>query len=349
MTLTSLPFLLFAAVTVLLYYLVPKRGQWIVLLIASTLFYASAGGWYLPFILTTILTTFFLARVIENRAKADEDYIATHKADMDKDARKAYKAAGKKRRFRILTAGLILNFGILAVLKYTGFTVSTVNDILGLFTEGRLTVPSLILPLGISFYTFRSTAYIIDVYRSKAKAATNLGKYALFISFFPAVMQGPICRYNDLAEQFDTPHKAEWDDLSAGLLRVLWGMFKKLVVADTLMGAVKTIVGTPEDFGGRYVLLLIILYSAVIYGDFTGGIDITIGIAEMMGIRLKENFNHPFSSRSTKEYWNRWHITMGSWFTDYVFYPLSVTKPMMKLSKWSRAHLGNAIGKRLPV
>ena len=349
MTLTSLPFLIFAAVTVLLYYILPKRAQWVVLLTASTLFYAAAGGWYLPFILATILTTFFLARIMESRAKADEDYVAAHKADMDKDARKAYKAEGKKKRFRMLIGGLVLNFGILAVLKYTGFAVTTVNDVLGLFTQSRLTVPSLILPLGISFYTFRSTAYIIDVYRGKAKAATNLGKYALFVSFFPAVMQGPICRYNDLAEQFDTPHKAEWDNLSAGLLRVLWGFFKKVVVADTLMGAVKTIVGTPEDFGGMYVLLLIILYSAVIYGDFTGGIDITIGLSRMLGLRLTENFNRPFSSKSTAEYWNRWHITMGSWFTDYVFYPLSICKSMQKLTKWSRAHLGKAIGMRFPV
>lgn len=349
MTLTSFPFLIFAAVTVLLYYLVPKRAQWVVLLVASALFYAAAGGWYLPFILTTILTTFFLARVIEKRAKDDGDYIAAHKADMTKEERKAYKAAGKKKRFRILVCGLVLNFGILAVLKYTGFTVSIVNDILGLFTENTLTVPSLILPLGISFYTFRSTAYLIDVYRSKAQAATNLGKYALFISFFPAVMQGPICRYKDLALQFDAPHRAEWENLSAGLLRLLWGMFKKLVVADTLMVAVKTIVGTPEDFGGMYVLLLIILYSAVIYGDFTGGIDITIGLSRMLGLRLTENFNRPFSSRSTAEYWNRWHITMGSWFTDYVFYPLSICHSMQRLSKWSRAHLGKAIGMRFPV
>ena len=137
MTLTSFPFLVFAAVTVLLYYLVPKRGQWIVLLIASGLFYAAAGGWYLPFILTTILTTYALARVIENRARADEDYIAAHKADMAKEERKAYKNAGKKKRYRILLAGLVLNFGILAVLKYTGFTVSIVNDVLGLFKIGR--------------------------------------------------------------------------------------------------------------------------------------------------------------------------------------------------------------------
>ena len=349
MTLTSFPFLIFAAVTVLLYYLVPKRGQWMVLLTASVLFYAVAGGWYLPFILTTVLTTFFLARVIESRARADEDYIAAHKADMAKEERKAYKAAGKKKRFRILVAGLVLNFGILAVLKYTGFTVSIVNDVLGLFTDTSLTVPSLILPLGISFYTFRSTAYLIDVYRGKAEAAKNLGKYALFISFFPAVMQGPICRYNDLANQFDTPHKAEWDNLSAGFLRILWGFFKKAVVADTLMTAVKNIVATPEDFGGMYVLLLIILYSAVIYGDFTGGIDITIGLSRMLGLKLTENFNRPFSSRSTAEYWNRWHITMGSWFTDYVFYPLSICSSMQKLTKWSRAHLGKAIGMRFPV
>lgn len=349
MTLTSFPFLIFAAVTVLCYYLVPKRGQWMVLLTASILFYAAAGGWYLPFILTTVLTTFFLARVIESRAKADEDYITAHKADMAKEERKAYKAAGKKKRFRILVAGLVLNFGILAVLKYTGFTVSIVNDLLGLFSDTSLTVPSLILPLGISFYTFRSTAYLIDVYRGKAEAAKNLGKYALFISFFPAVMQGPICRWGELAHQLDTPHKAEWNNLSAGLLRMLWGAFKKLVVADTLMVAVKTIVGTPEDFGGMYVLLLIILYSAVIYGDFTGGIDITIGLSRMLGLRLTENFNRPFSSRSTAEYWNRWHITMGSWFTDYVFYPLSICSSMQKLTKWSRAHLGKAIGMRFPV
>jgi D-alanyl-lipoteichoic acid acyltransferase DltB (MBOAT superfamily) len=133
------------------------------------------------------------------------------------------------------------------------------------------------------------------------------------------------------------------------LQRILWGYFKKLVIADRILIVIKAMLADTATYDGVYVFLLILLYSVEIYADFTGGIDITIGIAEAMGIRLKENFNHPFSSRSTKEYWNRWHITMGSWFTDYVFYPLSVTKPMMKLSKWSRAHLGNAIGKRLPV
>ncbi len=349
MSMTSLSFFLLAAGTLLLYYITPGRVRWVVLLLASGVFYAAAGGWYLPFILATILSTWGVARLISRHAARGDAYIAAHKAEMDKDARKAYKAAGKKKRFRWLVAGLVFNFGILAVLKYTGFTVGTVNDLLSIFGGGGLAVPSLILPLGISFYTFRTTAYLIDVYRGKCEAERNLAKYALFASFFPTVIQGPICRYGDLGEQLVTPHRAEWKHLSAGLLRILWGLFKKLVVADTLMVAVKTIVARPEEFGGMYVLLLIILYSAVIYGDFTGGIDITIGLARMLGIKLTENFNRPFSSKSTAEYWNRWHITMGSYFTDYVFYPLSICKPMQRLTKWSRAHLGKVVGMRVPV
>lgn len=349
MSMTSFVFLLFAAATVAVYYLVPGRAQWVVLLVASVIFYAAAGGWYLPFILVTILSTYAVARVIANRAARDEAFVAAHKSDMSKEERKAYKQAGKKKRFRLLCMGLVFNFGILGVLKYTGFTLQIVNDLLGLFGLSGVGIPSLILPLGISFYTFRTTAYLIDVYRGKCQAAVNVAQYALFASFFPTVIQGPICRYGDLAGQLTTPHRAEWTNLSAGLLRVLWGFFKKLVVADTLMGAVKIIVGNPEGFEGLYVFLLVILYSAVIYGDFTGGIDITIGLARMLGVTLTENFNRPFSSKSTAEYWNRWHITMGSYFTDYVFYPLSICGPMQKLTKWSRAHLGKAVGMRLPV
>ncbi len=349
MSMTSFAFILFAAATVLLYYLVPKRIGWWVLLAASAVFYAAAGGWYLPFILTTVLSTYAVARLMARHAARDEAYIAAHKADMPKEERKAYKTAGKKKRFYMLVSGLVLNFGILGVLKYTGFTLSTVNSLLGLFGAGGVPIPSLILPLGISFYTFRTTAYLIDVYRGKCEAARNLAKYALFASFFPTVIQGPICRYGELADQLCEGHRAEWSSLSAGLLRVLWGFFKKLVVADTLMGAVKIIVARPEGFGGMYVLLLIILYSAVIYGDFTGGIDITIGLSRMLGIKLTENFDRPFSSKSTAEYWNRWHITMGAYFTDYVFYPLSICKPMQKLTKWSRAHLGRVVGMRVPV
>ncbi len=349
MSFTSTQFVLFAALTLLVYYLVPKRAQWVVLLVASLGFYASYDLWFLPFLGITVLSTWLCALLIARKTQAAETYLAEHKADMTKEERKAYKASAKRKRLPLLILGLVLNFGILGVLKYTAFVLGEVNGLISLFGGTGLTIPHLLLPLGISFYIFRSTAYLIDVYWGKVSPETNIAKYALFISFFPAVIQGPICRFGDLAHQFFTPHKAEWSHLSEGFLRVLWGFFKKVVIADTAMIAVKAIIAAPDVMDGMYVLLLIILYSAVIYGDFTGGIDVTIGLARMMGLTLTENFKHPFSSRSTQEYWNRWHITMGSWFTDYIFNPLSVSGFMTKLGKWCKAHLGKGFARRVPV
>jgi D-alanyl-lipoteichoic acid acyltransferase DltB (MBOAT superfamily) len=349
MSFLSLTFLIFAALTLLIYWLTPDRGRWVVLLVASLLFYGAGDWWYLPFVAITVLSTWLVARWMGQRAIRDEADLNAHRADMSREERKAFKAARKRIRCRILILGLVINFGLLAVLKYASFAVQTVNDITGLFHMTSLAVPSLILPLGISFYTFRSTAYLIDVYWGKAIPQENLARYALFITYFPAMVQGPICRYNDLAPALFGPHRLHGEDMSAGLVRVLWGYFKKVVVADTAMIAVQAIVADAETLGGMYTIILILVYSAVIYGDFTGGMDISIGLSRMMGIRLTENFCYPFSSVSTQEYWNRWHITMGSWFTDYVFYPLSVSGPMQKLGKWGRAHLGKAIGKRLPV
>ena len=351
MDFTSLAFVAFAAAVLLLYYLVPKKGQWIVLLLGGFVFYALAGAWYLLFILATIATTFLGALWMANHAGKEKAYIDAHREEMTKEDRKQYKNRGKKKRFSMLVAVLVLNFGILAVLKYTGFAFDTVNGVIRLFSgnANTLTAPSLLLPLGISYYTFRSVGYLIDVYRGTADAQRNVFKYALFVSFFPSLVQGPISRYKDLAPQLFAPHKAEWSNLSAGFIRVLWGFFKKLVVANTAMIGVKTIIANPDELNGMYSLLLIVLYSAVIYGDFTGGIDVTIGLSRMMGLTLAENFDRPFSSHSTQEYWNRWHITMGSWFTDYVFYPLSVCRPMQKFTKWSKAHLGRAVGMRMPV
>ena len=350
MSFTSFEFLCFLASTVLLYYVLPKKIQWILLLIASFVFYAFAGGFYLPYILVTIVSSYAVSMLIARNAKKEKDYIQANKETLDKEQRKAYKAKEKKKRFSILIVGLAINFGMLAVLKYTGFALSNLNSIIHIFNkEASIAIPDLLLPLGISFYVFQTTGYLIDVYREKAQAETNIFKLALFISFFPQLLQGPISRHSDLANQLFEEHKCKWDNLSAGLLRVAYGYFKKLIIADTIMIAITKIVGAPETYTGIYVLFLILAYSVQIYADFTGGIDITIGIAEMLGIKLKENFDHPFASKSTKEYWNRWHITMGSWFTDYVFYPLSICKPMQKLSKWSRSKLGNALGKRIPV
>ncbi len=350
MLFTSFEFICFLAITVVLYYLLPKKAQWPLLLVASYIFYFIAGSWYLPFIIFTTVSSYLVAVCMKKNFESEALYISGNRESMDKEQRKQYKAAQKKKRFRILILGIVLNFGILAVLKYTGFTLSNINSLIGIFnSDAVIDIPSFILPLGISFYTFQTMGYLIDVYREKTQAESNIFKLALFVSFFPQLVQGPISRHSDLADELYRPHSAEWSNISSGALRIAWGYFKKMVIADTLMVAIKEIISSPDEFSGMYVFYLIIVYSIEIYADFTGGIDITIGIAEMLGIKLTENFDRPFSSKSTKEYWRRWHITMGSWFTDYVFYPVSICKPMQKLSKWSRAKLGVAIGKRLPV
>ncbi len=349
MLFTSYGFIAFLAVLFLAYYCVPKKWQWGLLLAASYVFYAFAGWECLIFILVTTLSAYFIARFMERETRKEERYLAEHRERMDKEERKKYKAVSKKRRFRILLCGLFLNFGILAVLKYTGFIVFNLNSVLTSLGGKGVAVPELLLPMGISFYTFQTMGYLIDVYRSKTEAEKNPARLALFVSFFPQLVQGPISRHSDLAAQFYAPHPFEVRRFTYGLQRILWGYFKKLVIADRILIAMRVLLDEPEAYAGGYVVLLILLYSVEIYADFTGGIDITIGIAEALGIRLAENFDRPFSSGSTKEYWRRWHITMGSWFTDYVFYPISVCKPMMKLSKASRKLLGNKIGKRVPV
>ena len=349
MLFTSYEFLAFAAVLVVLYYIVPKKSQWWLLLASSYIFYGLAGPEYLVFIFSITLLTYAVARIIGTMATRENIYVESNRNTLTKDERKSYRAAQKHKRLMVLAIGLIIGFGILAVIKYTAFVIGNVNVVLGLFGSKKFAVPQLLLPMGISFYTFQSMGYLIDVYRGKAIPEKNLAKSALFISFFPQLIQGPISRFNDLADQFCTPHGFDIKSITFGLQRVLWGYFKKLVVADRMLIAVKSLIEDPDQYNGVYVFLLIIFYSIEIYADFTGGIDITIGISEMLGIKLEENFKRPFFSKSTKEYWRRWHITMGSWFSDYVFYPLSVSKTMQKLSKKSRERLGNALGKRIPV
>ncbi len=350
MLFTSYEFLGFLALVLLLYYLAPKKAQWIVLLASSYGFYALADLSYLAFILLTTISSYFAARLMSKMSEKEARYISERSDTMTKEEKKAYRAEGKKKRFLLLTAALILNFGVLAVLKYTAFAVNNLNSWLHFFGgEDTIGIPDLILPLGISFYTFATMGYLIDVYRAKTEAEKNPFRLALFVSFFPQLIQGPISRFSDLAPQLRAHHPFERKNLTFGLQRILWGYFKKLVIADRVLVAVNSLIETPEEYTGGYVFLLIILYSIQIYADFTGGIDITIGIAEAMGIRLAENFKRPFSSRSTKEYWNRWHITMGTWFTDYVFYPVSVCRPMLWISKKSRSLFGKTVGKRIPV
>lgn len=350
MLFTSYRFLFFLLVLFAVYYIIPKKCQWMLLLAASYIFYACAGWECLIFIGITTFTTYVAGRMIEQNHTAQKNYLAAHKAELSKEEKKAYKERQKNKRFAVMTVCLILNFGILAVLKYTNFVIANINGILELTGSTKvLAFQDLLLPLGISFYTFQSMGYLIDVHRGTYPAQKNLFKFALFVSFFPQLIQGPINRYDDLEKGLFGQHTFDWTNISFGLQRILWGYFKKLVIADRMLIGVNTLIGDTATYTGFYVFLGMLFYALQLYADFTGGIDITIGIAQVFGIPMQENFKRPYFSKGIKEYWRRWHISLGSWFTDYLFYPISVCKPMLKVSKWSRKVLGEKIGKRVPV
>ena len=353
MLFTSFDFIVFMAVVVLGYYLVPKKWQWGLLLVASLYFYWCADPRYLIFVGVTTLSAYGATLWLQKIEQDQKSYLAAHKADLSKDEKKAYKAKAKAKKWHLLLLFLGLDLGILAVTKYTNFVIGNINAFLS--DASQLSMVDMIVPMGISYYTFQTVGYVIDVYRGKQEVQKDLLKLTLFVTFFPQMVQGPISRYGDLSKSLYEPHGFERKTVSYGLMRIVWGYFKKVVIADRLLSGVLTLIGgqtvggVTMSYDGAYVFVAMVFYAFQLYCDFTGGIDITIGIAETMGIRLAENFDLPFFSRNIKEYWNRWHITMGTWFTDYIFYPISVCKPMLKLSKWSRDHLGKAVGKRVTV
>lgn len=350
MLFTSYAFLGFTAVLFLAYYLVPKRFQWKLLLAASYLFYFIAGPSWLLYILATTVSIYFAALWIEKTGQQQKAYIKAHREQLSREEKKAYKDRMRARQWRCLLASLFLNLGILAVVKYTNFAISNVNGLLRLAGSARaFDFWDIALPMGISFYTFQALGYLIDVYRGTVAAERNPFRLALFVSFFPQLIQGPISRFGDLAQSLYAEHSFDTRQFSYGLERILWGYFKKLVITDRILTGVNTIIRDTGTYRGAYVLVGMLFYALELYADFTGGIDITIGIAQALGIGVKENFNRPYFSKSVKEYWRRWHITMGTWFTDYIFYPISVCKPMLKLSKFARAHFGESIGKRIPI
>lgn len=343
MLLTSYGFIGFVLILAILYYVFPKKLQWMLLLLFSYLFYLSWNPLYLIFIAVTTVTIWGCGLLIDRNYETQSSYLKANKENLSKDEKKLYKSGMKKARGRWLLLGILINIGILAVVKYTQFVV-------GIFNGGKgLSFVTFIVPLGISFYTFQAVGYLIDVKRGTIKAEKNLFKFALFVSFFPQLIQGPISRFADLSETLLAEHVFDWKNISYGGQRVMWGFFKKLIVADRVAPAVTTLVGDIQTYSGAYAFAAMILYTMQLYADFTGGIDITIGVAQIFGIRVTENFNRPYFSTSLKEYWRRWHITMCQWFREFVFYPVSTSKAIQGIAKFSRKHFGDNIGKKLPV
>lgn len=340
MAFNTLTFLIFFGIVVILSFIVPSKWKWILLLAASYFFYFYANAKFAIFIILTTITSYLAALYIGKQLDLEKN----------DDCTKEEKKKLKSKRKMMLVGLLILNFGILLFLKYFHFFSENLNVLLNSLSFGG-TIPklNLILPLGISFYTFQTMSYVIDVYWGKVKPEKNLAKVALFVSFFPQILQGPIGRFKDLAPQLYAPKKASYQDLKFGLQLMMWGYFKKMVIADRAAVIANYVFENYLNISGFGVVFGVFMYAIQDYTDFSGCIDIARGCAQTMGMTLAENFRRPYFSKTVSEFWRRWHMSLGSWMKDYVFFPFSLTKGVSKLGKFAKKRFGKHIGRTLPI
>lgn len=297
MLFNSFQFIVFFAITVLLYFNIPQKYRWILLLIGSCYFYMAFVPIYILILGFTILIDYVAAIYIE-------------------------KSIGNKRKI-FLILSLLANIGVLAIFKYYNFLNENFSFILkGFALEDPLPYLSILLPVGLSFHTFQAMSYTIEVYRGRHNAEKHFGIYALYVMFFPQLVAGPIERPQNLLPQFKTEHKFEYERVTEGLSLMLWGFFKKIVIADNLAGLVNIVYNNPQNFSGIHYILATILFAFQIFCDFSGYSDIALGAASIMGFKLMNNFNRPYFARSISDFWTRWHISLSTWFKDYVYIPL---------------------------
>ena len=350
MALNSFKFMIFLAAVVFVYYVVPKKLQWAVLLVASYGFYLASGVDNVAYIIATTLFTYYSSHWMQKIRDKQNDKIKALGDEITKDERMKMKkeASNKIKRIQFLT--VIVNLLVLAYFKYLNFFIGGINSVFSIFEwDASLPLVNILAPLGLSYYTFNSIGYLIDVGRGKLKAEAHLGKFALFVSFFPSIVQGPLNRYGDVGLQLQKEHEFDYNNVKFGAQLILWGLFKKMVIADRIAAIPATIFSSSfEDYTGSHIFFAVLCYSFQIYGDFSGGTDITRGAAQMMGIDLPVNFERPFFATSMADFWRRWHMSLGAWMREYVFYPVMLCKPVASLSKKMRKKHGTYAGKLVP-
>ncbi|MBD5644395.1 MBOAT family protein [Clostridium botulinum] len=315
MLFNSMHFLLFFPIVTFIYFFIPHKFRYIWLLITSYYFYMSWNPKYALLICISTIITYLSGILIEKSNKIT-----------DKQKSKFFKKLW-------VFLSLFINLSILFLFKYCNFFTYTFTKIFSLINI-TIKVPSFdfILPVGISFYTFQALSYTIDVYRGNIKFEKNLGKYALFVSFFPQLVAGPIEKSKDLLNQFNEKHIFDYNRVKNGLVLMLWGFFQKVFVSDRLAILVDTVFNTPSNYKGLEIIVASVFFAIQIYCDFSSYSNIARGAAEVMGFDLSLNFKQPYFSKSIQEFWRRWHITLGAWFKDYLYIPLGGNK----CSKWRR-------------
>lgn len=302
-------FLLFFTICVAVYYSIPKKGQWIWLLLCSIFFYLCASVKLSIFILFSIISSFVAARRLEQLCAREQAV----REKTDPDQKKDTDVNVHKKAVAALLIGS--NAGLLFLLKFASsgsFFVTRLH-------LGRL---AFLLPMGISFYTLQIIAYVVDVYRGKYPAEKNFLQYMLFVMYFPQILQGPIARFDQLKKQLCSGHTFSYATFVGGFELMIWGYFQKLVIADRAAVIVDRLFGEYRSYTGVYMLLAGVLYSIQLYTDFNGCVCIARGASEMLGITLAENFDHPYFATSIQDFWHRWHMSLSSWLRDYVYIPL---------------------------
>jgi D-alanyl-lipoteichoic acid acyltransferase DltB (MBOAT superfamily) len=291
-------FLLFFPIVVLIYFVIPAKVRYIWLLLSSYYFYMGWNAKYALLLLFSTAVTFFSGLLIE----------------------KANTVRAKKT---VVAASFILNLSVLFFYKYINFSLSLLGGVVSAF-GGSLSVPTfdIILPVGISFFTFQALSYTMDIYRGEIYAEHNFLRYALYVSFFPQLVAGPIERSKNLLKQLAVPTKFDYEKAKNGLFLMLWGYFLKLVLADRIAIVVDTVYNSPSDYEGWYCIIATVLFALQIYCDFAGYSTIAVGAAKILGINLMENFDAPYLSLTVAEFWRKWHISLTSWFRDYLYIPL---------------------------
>lgn len=297
MLFNSVNFLVFFPTVTLIYFLLPYKVRWILLLIASCMFYMAFIPQYIFVIIFLIIVDYFAGLIIE-------------------------KSRGQKRNMALLMS-IIANVGILSFFKYFNFFLTSLGWFLKNFGF-QIDTPylSLLLPLGLSFHVFQSMSYTIEVYKGRVKAEKNLGIYALYVLFYPQLVAGPIERPDSLIPQLKKNHKFDADRIFNGIKLMLWGFFKKVVIADRLALIVNPIYGNPSVYSGGTLILATYAFAFQILCDFGGYTDIALGAAQVMGFNLRGNFNYPYLATSISDFWRRWHMSLSTWFRDYLYIPL---------------------------
>ncbi len=342
MTYTSFEFfIIFFGVTYILYNIVPKKAKWCILLAGSVLFYFIASNGYFEFVIISALIVWLAGLIID---KINLKFKEKRRLVPKEEGRKL-KNKYKHYKLTVLAAAVIINIGFILVLKYANFFGSTISFIF------NTDIPAIkfVQPLGISFYTLQAISYITDVYRGKYPACKNPLRITLYLSFMLTIVEGPIARYDQLGTQLNEGKSFSFKNLSFGAQLVVWGLFKKVVIADRAAEFVNNVFDSTQFTSGVVVFAAILFYTLQLYCDFSGIMDVVCGLGEMLGIEMPSNFKRPFFAKSINEFWQRWHITLGSWLRDYIFFPISLSKPFMRLTKAARKKLNPYYANLIPT